>query len=85
MKKKIDIKSKLEYLFEAVIIILMIIPAVLIGIHLDDEMMKKSNESFLNKYDSITAKLPVQEKIINFNDVPKRKYYDKYGILNVEF
>lgn len=86
MKKK-ELKPKmsvLAYLFEALVIIAMIIPAVLLGIYMDDQMMKKS-DNILNKYDSITVKLPKQEKIIFFNEIPTSTFRDKDGILTVRF
>jgi hypothetical protein len=76
-------RTPMDYLIEGVIISVMIITAVLLCIYFDD--VEQKHEDILNKYDSITAKLPKEEKIVNFNDVPKRKYYDKFGILNVEY
>jgi hypothetical protein len=76
-------RSTIDYILEGVIISIMIMTIVVLFIHFDD--VEQHHENILNKYDSITAKLPREEKIVNFNDVPKRSYYDKFGILNVEF
>lgn len=75
--------STINYILEVVIITIVIMTSVVLFIHFDD--MKQKHVDPLNKYDSITAKIPVEERIVNFNDVPKRKYYDKHGILNIEF
>lgn len=75
--------KKLEHILEAIILIIIIIIATIWFIHFDD--MKQNQVNPLNKYDSITAKLPVEEKIINFNDVPLRKYFDKDGILTIKY
>jgi hypothetical protein len=76
-------RTTVDYIIEGVIVSIMIMTAVLLCIYFDD--VEQHHENILNKYDSITAKLPREEKIVNFNDVPKRSYYDKFGILNVEF
>lgn len=75
--------STIDYILEGVLIVITIMTAVILFIHFDDMAQKHVHP--LDKYDSITAKVPVEERIVNFNDVPKRKYYDKDGILTIEY
>lgn len=76
-------KPTVLHILQGLLLALGIAFFVLAAIGLDDRNEKPVNP--LNKYDSITAKLPVEEKLVFFNDKPKRIYRDKLGILTVEF
>lgn len=76
-------KKPIRFILEGLLISAGIILVVILAIRADDRKNRTVNP--LDKYDSITAKLPVQEKILDFNDKPKRVYYDKEGLLTKEF
>lgn len=80
------LKTTTDYLFEVVILSMLFIFALIVGFMLvSKELNTVDPVDPLQKYDSITVKLPVEEKVVNFNDVPKRSYYNELGILTVEF
>lgn len=76
-------RKPIRYILESVALFGGIIAFTLVAIYIEDHQPKQVNP--LNKYDSITAKLPVEEKVVDFNDKPTRVYYDKDGILTKEF
>lgn len=76
-------KTTLDYFFEGIIIFMTVFAAIILCIYMDDMKMQKANS--LDKYDSITVKLPKEEKVVFFNDVPKRTYFNELGFLTVEY